>query len=167
VSQAPIFKSLEESIGVISQWNSEKQKIAFTNGCFDLLHKGHVDYLTKSASHGDKLIVGLNSDISIKKIKGKHRPIQSEISRAAILSSIKGIDMVVLFDEETPLKVIKAIRPDIIIKGGDYTVEEMIGREFVMEYGGKCEIIPFTKGYSTSDIIIKIKSLNFDDHLEK
>ena len=159
MSLAPIFHNITGLSPLITSWKSQGNTIAFTNGCFDILHKGHTDYLTASSTIGNRLIVGLNSDISIQKIKGANRPIQDQNCRSSVLRTIKGIDAVIFFDDETPISLIKGIKPDFIIKGGDYKEEEMIGRDFVKSYGGQCIILPFTKGYSTSAIINKITTL--------
>ncbi|MEE9371914.1 MAG: D-glycero-beta-D-manno-heptose 1-phosphate adenylyltransferase [Saprospiraceae bacterium] len=155
---APIFKCIDLALPSIRKWKQEGLTVAFTNGCFDLLHKGHVDYLSKSSALADKLIIGLNSDESVKRLKGIGRPIQSEISRGSILAALRSVSAVIIFDEEIPLRMIKMIRPDVIIKGGDYKEVEMIGRTYVHSYGGKAIIVPFEKGYSTSGIIEKIKN---------
>lgn len=129
------------------------KRIVFTNGVFDILHYGHVDYLTKAKWLGDVLIVGLNTDSSVRKFKGKNRPIQNEKDRARILDALKPVDYVVLFSEETPERLIRMIRPDILVKGADYKVSEIVGAEFVKSYGGKVKRIPLQKGRSTSKII--------------
>lgn len=131
--------------------------IVFTNGVFDILHYGHVDYLTKAKRLGDILIVGLNTDSSVRMFKGKNRPIQNEKDRARILDALKPVDYVVLFSEETPERLIRKIRPDILVKGADYKVSEIVGAEFVKSYGGKVKRIALQKGRSTSRII---KTLN-------
>ena len=142
---------------LIKQWG-ENKKTVFTNGCFDILHLGHVEYLFKASKLGEKLIVGLNSDFSIKQIKGTTRPIQNEKSRASVLASLQFVDAVVLFNEKTPLKLIEVIRPQVLVKGGDYEIKHIIGSDFVLAYGGKVKTIPFIKGHSTSSIIDKIKN---------
>jgi rfaE bifunctional protein nucleotidyltransferase chain/domain len=154
-----IFENINSALPIIEKWKAENLKLALTNGCFDLFHKGHVDYLKFSSAKADRLIVGLNSDISVKKIKGNDRPIQDQLSRATVLSSNMFVDMVILFDDSTPINLIKAINPHIIIKGGDYEVEEMIGKDYVNGYGGQILITPFVEGYSSSLIIDKIKGL--------
>ncbi|MCK9223708.1 MAG: D-glycero-beta-D-manno-heptose 1-phosphate adenylyltransferase [Candidatus Muirbacterium halophilum] len=136
--------------------NSGK-KIVFTNGCFDILHAGHVDYLRKASDLGDYFVIGLNSDTSVKKLKGKNRPINNEIARKLVLEGIKGVDEVILFDEDTPYELIDAVFPHILVKGGDYTPKNIVGRDIVEKYGGRVEVIPFLEGYSTSDIIAKIR----------
>ncbi|MEE3037423.1 MAG: D-glycero-beta-D-manno-heptose 1-phosphate adenylyltransferase [Bacteroidota bacterium] len=136
----------------------ENQTIVFTNGCFDLLHLGHIDYLTKASRLGSKLIVGLNSDKSVKELKGTSRPIQCEKSRASILAALECVDAVVLFDEQTPLEIIRKIKPDVLVKGADYAIHEIIGGELVLKNGGLVKTIPFLEGYSTSNIIDKIQN---------
>ncbi|MCU0433693.1 MAG: D-glycero-beta-D-manno-heptose 1-phosphate adenylyltransferase [Bacteroidia bacterium] len=134
------------------------RKVVFTNGCFDLLHLGHVDYLAKAASFGDYLIVGLNSDASVKLLqKGPARPLQDEHSRSHVLAALHVVDAVVLFDEETPYELIKFIQPDVLVKGADYKVEEIAGHDIVLAGGGKVELVEFVPGYSTSAIERKIK----------
>lgn len=144
---------------VINSWRLKNDKIVFTNGCFDILHLGHIHILSKSRTFGHKLIVGLNSNKSIKKLnKGKNRPINDEKSRAIILSSLIFVDAVVIFDEETPLNIIKLIRPDVLIKGGDYKINEIVGADFVLQNGGKVYTVDLLNGYSTSIIERKIKN---------
>lgn len=137
---------------------SKGQKIVFTNGCFDILHRGHVDYLSKARSLGDLLIVGLNSDKSVQRIKGESRPIQDENSRAEILASLLFVDYVVLFDQDTPLELIEKVKPDFLVKGADYKPENIVGHEIVEEKGGKVVTIEFLQGYSTSKIVEKIRT---------
>jgi rfaE bifunctional protein nucleotidyltransferase chain/domain len=142
---------------ICNSLREQNKKIVFTNGCFDILHRGHIEYLTKAKEFGDVLIVGLNSDTSVQRLKGKDRPINSESDRARILDALKPVDYVVIFEEDTPLRLIQMVKPDVLVKGGDYKVEEIVGSEFVMSYGGKVEIIPFVEGKSTTKIIQKIK----------
>jgi len=136
-------------------WRLENKKIVFTNGCFDILHKGHVEYLSKSKDLGDILIVGLNSDNSVKRLKGETRPINNQNSRAFILSALLFVDAVIYFDEDTPLNLIENIKPDVLVKGGDYKKEDIVGYDFVIERGGEVKIIDLVKGYSTTNIIKK------------
>ena len=150
-------KNLQEQILIQKQ---EGKKIVFTNGCFDILHLGHLDLLQTAAGFGDILIVGLNSDSSIKKIKGEKRPINNQQTRTELLASLFYIDFVVLFEEETPEKLIKIIQPDTIVKGGDYKKSNIVGASFVEEYGGTVEIIPLKKGLSSTNIIQKILEQN-------
>ncbi len=141
----------------LEAWKKEGKHIAFTNGCFDLLHRGHIEYLACAAAKADKLVVGLNSDASVRRLKGEERPVTDEISRALILASIGFVDAVFIFDEETPLNLIIMIKPDFLIKGKDYSVEEIAGSEFVLSYGGMVETVDLVPGYSTSSLIRKIK----------
>lgn len=131
-------------------------KIVFTNGCFDILHAGHVDYLFNAAQLGDILVVGLNTDNSVKRLKGENRPINKEYDRATLLASLYFVDYVVMFDEDTPLELIKKIKPQVLVKGGDYKVEDVVGADFVKKSGGEVIILPFKDGYSSSSIISKI-----------
>jgi len=130
--------------------------IVFTNGVFDILHRGHVEYLAKAKSLGDVLIVGLNSDASVRRLKGKNRPIQEQTDRAAILLALKAVDYVVLFGEDTPEQLIRLIRPNVLAKGADYKISEIVGSSFVRSYGGKVRRIRLTKGRSTSSILKKL-----------
>ncbi|MEE9572668.1 MAG: D-glycero-beta-D-manno-heptose 1-phosphate adenylyltransferase, partial [Candidatus Neomarinimicrobiota bacterium] len=141
---------------IIGKWRDDQKIIVFTNGCFDIIHRGHVEYLREAKLLGDMLIVGLNSDVSVRRIKGKPRPYQDEQDRAAILSALKMVDMVVLFDEDIPLELIYELKPDILIKGGDYDRDSIIGAKEVESWGGSVKIIPFLKGYGTSKLIEKI-----------
>ncbi|MCD4680613.1 MAG: D-glycero-beta-D-manno-heptose 1-phosphate adenylyltransferase [Bacteroidales bacterium] len=151
------FKSLAQQLG---KWRALKKSIVFTNGCFDIIHLGHIDYLSKSADEGDILIIGLNTDGSVRKLKGRNRPVIEERSRSFILASLHFVDAVVLFDEETPFKLIKLVQPDVLIKGSDYPVNEIIGSDIVLNKGGEVKTIDFLPGYSTTDIINKINNLN-------
>lgn len=141
----------------VQKLKSEKKKIVFTNGCFDILHKGHVAYLQEAKSLGDILIVGMNTDASVKKLKGSERPINSLEDRAFVLSALRSVDYVVPFDEDTPLTLIQSIMPDILVKGGDYTIDTIVGAKEVMANGGTVDIIPFVEGKSTTTIIDAIK----------
>ncbi len=140
----------------IQRWREEGKRIVFTNGCFDIIHAGHVDYLQKAKSLGDVLVVGLNSDESIKRLKGENRPINPLEYRKKVLENLKPVDMVVVFDEDTPENLIKQVKPDVLVKGGDYTIDTIVGADFVMSYGGKVETIEFIYDISTSKIINKI-----------
>ena len=137
----------------------KSKTIAFTNGVFDILHEGHIAVLSKAASFADVLIVGINSDASVKKLKGESRPVNNENSRALIMASLIMVDVVTIFDEETPLELIKLIKPDVLIKGGDYTIDTIVGAKEVMDAGGKVEIIPLETGFSTTGIIEKISKI--------
>lgn len=137
----------------------EGKVIVFTNGCFDLLHRGHIELLEKAKSLGDLLMVGVNSDHSVRKIKGKGRPIVQEEDRSHLLASLQSVDYVTVFDETTPEKLIDSICPDILVKGGDYKKEEILGRETVVRFGGKVLTLPLVRGYSTKRLIQKIQKL--------
>jgi rfaE bifunctional protein nucleotidyltransferase chain/domain len=138
------------------KWADQGEKVVFTNGCFDIVHRGHVDYLNKAAELGTKLIVAVNSDQSVSKIKGPSRPIQDEISRTELLASMGCVDAVVLFDEPTPYELINAIIPDVLVKGSDYKAEDIVGYDIVTSYGGTVQTLDFIDGYSSSAIIQKI-----------
>jgi D-glycero-beta-D-manno-heptose 1-phosphate adenylyltransferase len=148
--------SLTEVKIICDQLRKEKKIIVFTNGCFDLLHLGHIDYLSKAADLGDILIIGLNSDKSVQKLKGSGRPVQDQKSRQIQLAAFVFVDAVVLFDDETPYDLINEIKPDILVKGGDYKADEVVGADIVKQNGGKVVILPFVEGYSTSAIEKKI-----------
>tara|TARA_B100002019_G_C20826107_1_gene382943 strand:+ start:41 stop:535 length:495 start_codon:yes stop_codon:yes gene_type:complete len=141
----------------LTDWKKENKKIVFTNGCFDLIHLGHIEVIARSADLGDILIVGVNTDNSIKRLKGKNRPIVEEISRAKQLAALEFVDAVVLFDQDTPIDLIKMINPNIITKGGDYNTDQVIGNDIVTQNDGEVVIIPLTQGYSTTSILEKIK----------
>ena len=142
----------------LNVWRLQDKKIVFTNGCFDLIHLGHIDYLAKAADLGDKLIVGLNSDQSTREIKGPNRPITDEKSRSLLLASFSFVDAVVLFDEETPLELIKLVNPDILVKGADYTIDQIVGSDIVIQNGGSVQTLEYLPGYSTTLIEQKIRS---------
>jgi len=141
----------------VTAWKNEGKKVVFTNGVFDLLHIGHITYLSKAAELGDKLIIGLNADSSVKRIKGDSRPINAQDSRAALLASFFFVDAVVVFEEDTPLNLITALMPDILIKGADYTIDNIVGAKEVLANGGEVETITFVEGYSSTSIIQKIR----------
>ncbi len=150
--------SLEELKARIESWKANGEKIAFTNGCFDILHRGHVEVLAKTVDLGDKLIIGLNSDSSIKKLKEENRPIVDEKSRALLLAAFSFVDAIVLFSEETPINLIAEIKPDILVKGGDYEIQEIVGYNIVQGNGGEVITIPLTEGFSSTNIIDKIQN---------
>lgn len=129
------------------------KKIVFTNGCFDILHLGHVEYLNEARAQGDALIIGLNSDLSVKKLKGEDRPINNEEDRKNMLLNLKAVDCVQIFTEETPLEIIKLIKPDVLVKGGDWKPEQIVGSDFVIANGGVVKSLMFKRGYSTSNLI--------------
>jgi rfaE bifunctional protein nucleotidyltransferase chain/domain len=142
----------------VQTWQNSGQKVVFTNGCFDLLHRGHVDYLAKAADCGQKLVIGVNTDASVSKLKGPNRPIQDEQSRLQILASLQCVDAVILFDEETPYDLIKALQPNVLVKGSDYQPENIVGYDVVTAKGGEVKTIDFIPGFSTSAIERKIKN---------
>jgi D-glycero-beta-D-manno-heptose 1-phosphate adenylyltransferase len=150
ITQKDSLKSL------IKDWKESKQKIVFTNGCFDILHVGHITYLLQAADFGTKLIIGLNSDNSVKKLKGKDRPINNQDSRALSLAALECVDAICIFNEETPIEIIKIVKPDYLVKGGDYIIENIVGYNEVKAYGGRVLTVPFVNGHSSSKIINKL-----------
>ena len=136
----------------MEDWRSRGLKTVFTNGCFDLLHLGHVDYLAKAKDAGDRLIIGVNTDASVRRLKGRNRPLQDENSRLRILASLQMVDAVILFDEDTPYNLISRVQPDILVKGADYKVEDIVGYDIVMQRGGKVMTLEYLAGYSTTSI---------------
>ena len=139
----------------IARWRVEGLCVVFTNGCFDLLHIGHVTLLDDARRGGDRLIVGINSDASVSRLKGPSRPIVPEHARARVLAGLAAVDAVVVFDEPTPLELMKALRPDVIVKGGDYVADEIVGAKEVRSWGGRVKIVPFVPGFSTTQIIAR------------
>jgi len=148
--------SKDQASELIKTWKDKGESIIFTNGCFDILHLGHVDYLQKAKNIGGKLIIGVNSDNSVRRIKGTSRPIVDENSRMRILASLEFVDCVVKFDQDTPLELISFLNPDILVKGNDYSIDNIVGADIVMENGGRVDTIALVKGQSTSGIIDKI-----------
>jgi D-beta-D-heptose 7-phosphate kinase/D-beta-D-heptose 1-phosphate adenosyltransferase len=157
------IKSLEELLEIRKNLKAQNKKVVFTNGCFDIIHSGHIDYLNKAKLLGDVLIVGINSDLSVSNIKGNKRPILKESERALIVSNLKPVDYVTLFDDDTPAKLIEKLIPDILVKGGDWAIEKIVGREVVIANGGTVKSIEFVSNQSTSKII----QLILDEYLEK
>ncbi len=151
------IRTCEEMSSLCKKIREQGQKIVFTNGCFDLLHVGHIKYLASAREKGDILVVGLNSDLSVKRLKGENRPLLSEKERSSILAALECVDFVVIFDDNTPLNLIGSILPDVLVKGGDYAPDEVVGKEVVEQNGGRVEIIPFVDGFSTSRIIEDIR----------
>lgn len=143
----------------VNRWRLLNKTISFTNGCFDILHEGHIASLSDAAREADLLIVGVNSDASTHRLKGKGRPVNSEHARATLLAALLMVDAVILFDEDTPLALIEAIRPDVLVKGGDYTIDQIVGAREVMDWGGRVVINPIVPGFSTTGIIEKIHRL--------
>lgn len=152
-----ICADAQELEAKLQAWQKTGEQVVFTNGCFDILHRGHADYLAKAADLGSKLIVGVNTDASVRKLKGEARPIQDEQSRLFILASLACVDAVILFDEDTPYELIQKVQPDILVKGSDYTPENIVGYDIVSAKGGQVKTIDFIPGYSTSLIEKKIK----------
>ncbi len=153
-----IFSTLDsDSLALIKKWKQAGDKIVFTNGCFDILHSGHITYLSEAAKLGDRLIIGLNSDASVKKIKGENRPVKSQTCRADILAFMSVVDMIVIFDDDTPLNLISKIIPDILVKGGDWKPEEIVGSDIVLQNGGEVKSLTFLEGYSSSKIIERMR----------
>jgi D-beta-D-heptose 7-phosphate kinase/D-beta-D-heptose 1-phosphate adenosyltransferase len=142
----------------LASWRVTNKTVSFTNGCFDILHEGHIASLSEAASEADYLIVGVNSDSSTKRLKGPERPVNHEHSRALLLASLVIVDAVVIFEEDTPLELIKTILPNVLVKGGDYTIEQIVGAKEVMANGGRVVINPIVAGFSTTGIIQQIKS---------
>ena len=157
IIQSKIYTDVRSFALVLKEWKQAGDKVVFTNGCFDLVHRGHIDSLAKAAEFGDRLIVGLNSDVSVKLLKGENRPLIDQHSRAILLASLLMVDAVILFDEETPYEMIKSIVPDILVKGAEYKTEEIAGYDVVLASGGKVERIELTEGFSTTNLIQKIK----------
>ena len=148
--------SRAEAVARADQWRADSQRIVFTNGCFDIVHLGHIDYLEKARALGHKLILGLNTDASVSRIKGPLRPVVNEYARARLMAALEFVDLVTLFDEPTPLELIEAVRPDVLVKGDDYTVATIIGADVVLANGGSVETVALVPGYSTSKLIEKI-----------
>lgn len=155
--KSKIWNMNQELNWQLAVWRFHDEKIVFTNGCFDILHKGHIDYLARAASEGSLLIVGLNTDASVKRIKGENRPIQDQDSRALALAALGFVGAVVFFDEDTPHDLIKIIQPDILVKGNDYEPKDIVGADIIEAKDGKVVTMEFIEGYSTSAIIEKIK----------
>ena len=151
------IKSLAEASQQVKAWQKEGQKVVFTNGCCDLLHLGHVDYIEKARNLGDKLVLGLNTDSSVSRFKGPERPLQDQNSRARVLAALQFIDLVVFFDEDTPQNLISELIPNILVKGSDYLAENIVGADVVKKNGGEVKTIDFVPGYSTTRIVEKIK----------
>ncbi len=154
------MRALDSALASIQEWKTAFDKIVFTNGCFDLLHPGHISLLHQARALGDRLVVGLNTDDSVRRLKGPQRPILSEHDRAAMLSALECVDLVVLFDEDTPLALIEAIQPDILVKGSDYNPDQVVGKDVVEAYGGKVKLVELIKGYSTTQLTERVRSDN-------
>jgi D-beta-D-heptose 7-phosphate kinase/D-beta-D-heptose 1-phosphate adenosyltransferase len=154
------IKKLRALINITKRLKRNRKKIAFTNGCFDILHYGHVNYLQQAKKNADFLIVAVNSDKSVKKIKGKTRPINTQRERASIIAALECVDYVTIFDETTPLKIIQALKPDILVKGSDWKNKDIIGAEFVKKHGGRIIRAKLLKGHSTTELIKRIVKKN-------
>jgi D-beta-D-heptose 7-phosphate kinase/D-beta-D-heptose 1-phosphate adenosyltransferase len=150
--------TLTAAISLIQAWRTNGERIVFTNGCFDLIHPGHIHLLNQAKASGDRLVVGLNSDRSIRSLKGPGRPMLSEIDRAAIMAALDAVDLVITFDEENPSALIQALRPDILVKGTDYTPEQVEGSDIVRSYGGRVHLVPILEGYSSTGIAYRMAS---------
>ncbi len=150
----------EQLNSLIDSWKSNEEKIVFTNGCFDIIHQGHIDYLAKASNLGTKLIIGVNTDRSVSAIKGEHRPIQDEYSRQMILAAMQFVDAVILFDDDTPINLISRIIPSVLVKGSDYNAKDIVGYDVVINNGGSVETLDFLEGFSTSGIERKIIESN-------
>jgi rfaE bifunctional protein nucleotidyltransferase chain/domain len=151
------IKSLADATLQVKNWQAAGQKVVFTNGCFDLLHLGHVDYLENARNLGDHLVIGLNSDSSVSRFKGPERPLQDHNSRARVLAALQFVDLVVLFNEDTPFELISQLQPNVLVKGSDYLAENIVGADVVKKNGGVVKTIDFVPGYSTTRIVEKIK----------
>lgn len=150
-------KIVAQEFFVQNEERLHQQKIVFTNGCFDILHCGHVTYLAQARQMGDLLVVGLNSDASVRRLKGPERPVNDEQSRALLLAALEMVDYVVLFEEDTPYNLILKVKPDLLVKGGDYDIDNIVGADFVRQRGGEVRTIPFVQGFSSSSIIDHLK----------
>jgi D-glycero-beta-D-manno-heptose 1-phosphate adenylyltransferase len=152
-----IISTLDEAQSLVNSWRTQGDKIVFTNGCFDIIHIGHVLYLEEARSLGHRLVVGLNSDASIRKLKGAHRPINDLYGRMHVIAALTSVDMVIVFEEDTPIKLIEALMPDVLVKGGDWTPDQIVGSDVVLANGGEVKSLRFIDGYSTTAIEQKIK----------
>jgi rfaE bifunctional protein nucleotidyltransferase chain/domain len=152
-----IFDSLDtKCLRKIEDWKKKNKKIVFTNGCFDIIHSGHIKYLFEAKKLGEKLIIGLNSDNSVRKLKGESRPVNSQESRAEVLAFMGDVDMVIVFDQDTPIELIKSILPDVLVKGGDWKINQIVGSDIVLNNNGLVKSLSFIEGFSTTSIIEKI-----------
>ena len=156
-AQSKIHTDQTEALKLVRRWQAAGDKIVFTNGCFDILHLGHVDYLEKARQLGSKLVVGLNTDASIGRLKGPERPLQDEMSRARVMASLLFVDAVILFGEDTPYELIAMVQPDVLVKGDDYAPQNIVGHDIVQKKGGTVQTIALVEGYSTTRIVEKIK----------
>jgi D-beta-D-heptose 7-phosphate kinase/D-beta-D-heptose 1-phosphate adenosyltransferase len=148
--------ALETALERIQRWRAMGDRIAFTNGCFDLIHPGHVSLLSQARGAADRLVVGLNSDASIRRLKGPDRPVQNETARGIVLASMSAVDLVLLFDEDTPIELIRAIRPDVLVKGADYRLDQVVGADVVQSHGGRIMLAELLPGHSTTGTIARV-----------
>lgn len=155
--KSKVYIDLSQALGQVETWKNDNKKIVFTNGCFDLLHIGHVLYLEEAKGLGDKLIVAVNSDASVSALKGPHRPIKDEFNRTHILAALESVDMVLIFNEPDPNSLIEKIIPNILVKGGDWSIDQIIGSEIVLLHGGQVKSLQFIEGYSTTALEQKIR----------
>ena len=161
--QSKIFPQANDDLSrLVAYWNFKNQKIVFTNGCFDILHRGHIDYLAKAADLGNVLLIGLNTDASVSRLKGAGRPVQDQEGRALILAALSFVNAVVLFDEDTPYELIKFVQPDVLVKGSDYKTEDIVGADIVIAKGGEVQTLDFLEGYSTTGIIQRLLASSQD-----
>jgi rfaE bifunctional protein nucleotidyltransferase chain/domain len=161
--QSKIFPQANDDLSrLVAYWNFKNQKIVFTNGCFDILHRGHIDYLAKAADLGNVLLIGLNTDASVSRLKGAGRPVQDQDSRALTLAALSFVNAVVLFDEDTPYELIKFVQPDVLVKGSDYKTEDIVGADIVIAKGGEVQTLDFLEGYSTTGIIQRLLASSQD-----
>ena len=151
----PKIVDREGAAEIVADWKAHGLKVGFTNGCFDLLHPGHVELLKRSRAACDRLIVALNTDASVRRLKGDSRPVQNEYARSVVMAALDSVDLVTLFDEETPLDLIRLLRPDFLIKGADYTIATVVGSDFVASYGGRVILVPIERGHSTTSLIAR------------
>ena len=154
------FVELQEAVRLRQQWHAAGKRVVFTNGCFDLLHPGHVTYLEAAKAMGDVLVIGLNSDESIRMLKGPTRPVNALADRAHMLAGLRAVDLIVPFSDETPIKLIEALLPDLLVKGGDYDPDEIVGAKEVRDAGGEVVVVPFLVGHSSSSLIGRIQNLS-------
>ncbi len=155
-----IYRKIMPRSGVAEltgKWHDKGEKVVFTNGCFDIIHRGHVEYLARAADFGAHLVIGLNTDASVSRLKGENRPVVDQESRAVLLAALQFVDAVVYFDEDTPYELIKTVQPDVLVKGSDYKAEDIVGYDIVTARGGKVQTIDFVEGFSTTNLIDKIK----------
>ena len=152
------IQPLAAATRTVADWRAAGQTVVFTNGCFDLLHYGHLHYLAAARALGHRLVVGLNSADSVRRLKGAHRPVNDEVTRQTTLAALQFVDLVVVFGADTPLELIETLRPDVLVKGGDYTVATIVGAEVVNAYGGQVRVLPFVPGYSSTRIEQRIKN---------